>query len=199
MDKTLGNSDVNGARKNVKDIVVFGNGDLFRLICKASSEKEGWMKSTKAMDVGSGVVVQVTTQQRAPDGSYGVAEALTYCPDCQVTEGEDGNLFIEQKDYFANVPTRTETNPIENITLYKNMKEKSPISLTFYRDYNTTEGLFKDKAGTIPVTKDGDVVKLIMDQSGNGNHWISNGLVYRHDGIRGFLETDPDSDSKKRY
>ena len=31
MMKTLGNTDVNGARKNVKDIVVFGNGDLFKL------------------------------------------------------------------------------------------------------------------------------------------------------------------------
>ena len=29
MGKSLGNTDVNGARKNVKDIVVFGNGDTF--------------------------------------------------------------------------------------------------------------------------------------------------------------------------
>jgi len=46
------------------------------------------------MEVGFGVVVQVTTQQRAPDGSYAVAEALTYCPDCQVMEDKEGNLFI---------------------------------------------------------------------------------------------------------
>jgi len=30
----------------------------------------------------------------APDGSYAVAEALTYCPDCQVMEDKEGNLFI---------------------------------------------------------------------------------------------------------
>lgn len=50
MEKTLHNSDVSGARKNVPDIKVVGNGDMFRLLCKASSQNEGWMKSTKAME-----------------------------------------------------------------------------------------------------------------------------------------------------
>jgi hypothetical protein len=89
--KTLANSDVNGARKNVSDLVVFGNGDTFKLICKASSENEGWMKSTKAMEIaGIGCVVQVTTQQRNPDGSYSVAEALTFVPGAYIVETEDG-------------------------------------------------------------------------------------------------------------
>lgn len=78
--KTLHNSDVSGARVNVPDIKVVGNGDLFVLLCKASSEAEGWMKSTKAMATPHGCVVQVTTQQRNLDGSYAVAEALTFVP-----------------------------------------------------------------------------------------------------------------------
>ena len=78
--KSLHNNCVNGAKKNVRDIKVYGDGDKFRLLSKASSEGEGWMKSTKVMDVPSGCVVQVTTQQRNPDGSYSVAEALTYVP-----------------------------------------------------------------------------------------------------------------------
>ena len=80
MSKTLGNTDVNGARKNVKDILVFGNGDTFKLLCKASSENEGWMKSTKVCETPVGCLVQVTTQQRNPDGSYSLAEALTFAP-----------------------------------------------------------------------------------------------------------------------
>ncbi|UCE99926.1 MAG: hypothetical protein JSV82_02345, partial [Planctomycetota bacterium] len=72
-EKTLHNSDVSGACQNVKDIKVVGNGDMFRLLCKASSENEGWMKSSKAMDTGNGCVVQVTTQQLNPDGSYSIA------------------------------------------------------------------------------------------------------------------------------
>jgi len=63
---------------------VCGDGDTFRLLCKASSQEEGWMKSTKVCNVSNGCVIQVTTQQRNPDGSYAVAEALTYVPSIQM-------------------------------------------------------------------------------------------------------------------
>jgi len=90
MDKTLHNSDIRGAKVNVPDIKVVGNGDMFQLLCKASSEKEGWMKSTKAMEAGNGCVVQVTTQQKNPDGSYSVAEALTYVPGVVIATDQNG-------------------------------------------------------------------------------------------------------------
>ena len=78
--KTLHNSDVSGARKNVSDLVVYGNGDAFQLLCKASSRDEGWMKSTKAMQIdGVGCVVQVTTQQ-----GDNVAESITFVPGVRV-------------------------------------------------------------------------------------------------------------------
>ena len=94
--KTLHNSDVSGARQNVKDIKVVGNVDMFRLLCKASSEAEGWMKSTKAMETSSGCVVQVTTQQRNSDGSYAVAEALTFVPGVMIIADEnDGRMLVE--------------------------------------------------------------------------------------------------------
>ena len=48
MSKTLVNTDANGTKKNVKDIVFWGNGDTFKLISKASSVEEGWMKSNKS-------------------------------------------------------------------------------------------------------------------------------------------------------
>jgi hypothetical protein len=86
MEKSLGNTDVNGARKNVRDIVVFGNGDMFKLLSKASSQDEGWMKSTKAMEVVGGCVVQVTTHQRNHDGTNSVAEALTYVPGVKIAD-----------------------------------------------------------------------------------------------------------------
>jgi len=92
-EKTLHNTPLDPATKNVKDIVKFGTPDDFQLICKASSQQEGWMKSTKAyeiMDVGC--IVQVTTQQRNPDGSYAVAEAVTFVPGVKIrndiVEGE---------------------------------------------------------------------------------------------------------------
>ena len=82
MEKTLVNTDANGASKNVKDIVFWGNGDTFKLISKASSVAEGWMKSTKAMEIEAvGCVVQVTTQQ----GSN-IAEAITFVPGVRIKE-----------------------------------------------------------------------------------------------------------------
>ena len=87
--KSLHNTCANGATKNVKDIQFWGNGDTFKLISKASSEAEGWMKSTKAMQAGNSVVVQVTTQQRNPDGSYAIAEALTTVPNSTIYESKD--------------------------------------------------------------------------------------------------------------
>ena len=89
--KTLHNTDISGARQNVKDIQVVGNGDMFQLLCKASSVDEAWMKSTKAMEIAdTGCIVQVTTQQRNLDGSYAVAEALTFVPGAVVVDDENG-------------------------------------------------------------------------------------------------------------
>ena len=89
-EKTLHNSDVSGARKNVPDIKVVGNGDTFRLLCKASSQSEGWMKSAKAMEVPTGCIVQITTQQKNPDGSYSIAEAITFIPHVRIVDDING-------------------------------------------------------------------------------------------------------------
>jgi hypothetical protein len=75
MSKTLDNRCIADARTATPDVVVFGDGDMWKLVGKASSKSEGWMKSTKAMEAGNGVLVQVSTQQ----GDQ-VAEALAYCP-----------------------------------------------------------------------------------------------------------------------
>jgi hypothetical protein len=115
--KTLHNSTASGAKTNVKDIIFWGNGDTFKLISKASSDQEGWMKSTKAMEIeGVGCVIQVTTQQRcAQDRRYltsteleakyegtsrptweqkvetnwAVAEAITFVPGVCIEETKD--------------------------------------------------------------------------------------------------------------
>ena len=91
--KTLGNTDANGATKNVKDIVFFGDGDTFKLISKASSQIEGWMKSTKAMEIDNvGCVVQVSTQQ-----GDSVAEALTFVPGVTIRETLEDDKVISRR------------------------------------------------------------------------------------------------------
>ena len=101
--KTLHNTDSNPARKNVKDIVVWGYGDMFKLLCKASSIAEGWMKSTKAMETPSGCVVQVTTQQTNADGSYALAEALTFVPNTCIFEVRAGTSEVVSRHLVSSL------------------------------------------------------------------------------------------------
>ena len=100
MKKTLHNSDVSAARENVKDIKIVGNGDSFALPCKASSQNEGWMKSTKAYQIdGIGCLVQVTTQQMNQEGSYSLAEALTFVPGVIIVPDENsGRKLVSAND-----------------------------------------------------------------------------------------------------
>jgi len=85
--KTLNNTDTNAAHKQVRDIEVFGDGNIFRLISKANSKAEKWMKSTKAMYIENvGCVVQVTTQQ-----GENVAEAVVFVPGTQIETRKDEN------------------------------------------------------------------------------------------------------------
>lgn len=88
--KTLSNTNFADVKATVSDVKAVGNGNLFALLSKASSEAQGWMKSSKAMEVPGGCVVQVTTQQRNPDGSYAVAEALTYVPGVKIADDVNG-------------------------------------------------------------------------------------------------------------
>ena len=89
-EKTLTNTSIEDVKKNVSDVVVVGNGDMFSLLCKASSSEQGWMKSTKACQTPTGCIVQCSTQQRNPDGSYSVAEALTFVPGVFITSDVNG-------------------------------------------------------------------------------------------------------------
>ena len=88
MRKQLDISDDKPVEENVKDLVKYGDPHTFKLLCKASSQAEGWMKSTKVCNVPGGCVMQVTTQQENPDGSYALAEAITFIPNVHITEHE---------------------------------------------------------------------------------------------------------------
>ena len=97
--KTLTNTTASQAKDNVSDIIFWGNGNTFKLICKASSVSEKWMKSTKAMEIPSvGCVVQVTTQQ-----GDNVAEAVTFVPNARIEEEknkEGGGYFSKARQDF---------------------------------------------------------------------------------------------------
>lgn len=79
MEKILDISEVKGAKANISDLVVYGDGDTFALLCKASSKEQGWMKSTKVCNVHNGCIMQVTTQQ-----GNNIAEAITFVPNVNI-------------------------------------------------------------------------------------------------------------------
>ena len=89
--KSLHVTDIANATDEVPDLQVTGDGDMWQLLSKASSEREGWMKSTKAMHIKSmGCLVQVTTQQRNYDDSYSLAEAVVFVPGVTIAADENG-------------------------------------------------------------------------------------------------------------
>lgn len=96
-EKTLDISTDKEDKKNIMDLKTYGKPDNFALLCKASSQGEGWMKSTKVCNVGGGCIVQVSTQQRNPDGSYAVAEALTYVPGVHLDKESNPRKLISIK------------------------------------------------------------------------------------------------------
>lgn len=92
----LKNTTNEDTKKNIDDAFIFGD-DCWKLITKFSSESRGTMKSTKAMQCGESVVVQVTTQQRNPDGSYAVAEALTTVANAYIFEEKTNDVVVARK------------------------------------------------------------------------------------------------------
>jgi hypothetical protein len=65
--------------------------------------------------------------------------------------------------------------------------------LVAWHDQSDITTLFKDAAGTTPVTADGDEVLCIKDKSGNGNHatgTAGTGPIYRTGGGAPYLEFD---------
>lgn len=104
--KTLHNSEMSGTRTNVQDVKFFGDGDMWQLLCKASSAGQGWMKSTKALPLHNGCLVQVTTQQRNEDGTNAIAEAVTFVPNVQIVVEQDGAGAIIGRRLISNaIPT----------------------------------------------------------------------------------------------
>jgi hypothetical protein len=70
-------------------VEIFGNPDRFELLFKAQSDT--WVKSTKAMNVPGGCLVQVSSEQLNPDGSRNIAEALAFVPGVSVRTENPGN------------------------------------------------------------------------------------------------------------
>jgi hypothetical protein len=53
----------------------------------------GWKKSTKAMPVPGGCIVQMTTERQGPDGTWSTSEAMQFIPNATVVESAVSGEF----------------------------------------------------------------------------------------------------------
>jgi hypothetical protein len=79
-EKDLTVTGMDDLKGKVPDVQVVGDPGAWVLVCKASSQDQGWMKSTKRMDVWGGAIYQMETQQRNLDGTYSLSQSSVFVP-----------------------------------------------------------------------------------------------------------------------
>jgi len=96
--RTLTNTNITDVKENVSDVVIFGDPNTWILVSKASSRKQGFMKSTKAMCLYRiGILVQTETMETNPDGTRSVSQSLQLVPEaCLVFDGKTDSYHIQK-------------------------------------------------------------------------------------------------------
>jgi len=56
---------------------------------------------------GVGCVVQTTTQQRNPDGSYSLTDAVTFVPNCHIEATKNDKDEVISRKLISNVKTKS--------------------------------------------------------------------------------------------
>ena len=69
---------------------IYGNPNHFVVLFKVVSSN--LKKSTKAMQLDNGCIIQVTTERRSPDGAWSVAEAVSFVPGAKIVQDNPENI-----------------------------------------------------------------------------------------------------------
>jgi hypothetical protein len=78
------------AKAATSDVRVTGDPDMWQLLAKAGSESEGWMRSTKALQVGPHVILQVSERQHNANGSYTIDNDLIRVENVRIVPDVNG-------------------------------------------------------------------------------------------------------------
>lgn len=166
---------------------MFGDGDTFKLICKASSAKERWMKSTKAMEIaGVGVVVQVTTQQ-----GDNVAEALQFVRAVIIPiEGnkENGRKIVaqgsvEHNEHLARVRSEQLLVSMVACLWFVALLRSTPSNMTALRN-RLVQSLLGHKRCWVTVTLQSPTPqKVLIVSTSNGDVPANVGDYVMHNGF----------------
>lgn len=74
---------------------IYGDPNHFVVLFKVVSDN--LKKSTKAMQLKNGCIIQVTTERRSPDGAWSVAEAVSFVPDAKIVKDNPTNYKESQR------------------------------------------------------------------------------------------------------
>jgi hypothetical protein len=92
-ERTLTSTTVEEAEAS--GVVLTGAADKWLCIAKAVNEAEGWMRSTKAMQIGAaGCLVQTSYVWTNPDGTKGCFEAVCFAPSVNLIEEAGKARFL---------------------------------------------------------------------------------------------------------
>lgn len=92
MRRELNNTSLETARANVPDMLVHGDPNAWICIAKASSKAEGFMASTKVMNLPNGALIESLRREYAEASGFpsvAVSVALAYVPDLNVHKEGD--------------------------------------------------------------------------------------------------------------
>lgn len=116
-ERVMGITDKKTATANVPDIQRWGNPDAWERLCKASSQSQEWMRSTKAMELPIGCLVQVSTVNKG-----NVSEAVVLVPGLRIHReyDKDGNvvsrtLYPQYSKVDPDFMTESERIVMENL------------------------------------------------------------------------------------
>ena len=77
------------------EVKTYGNPDQLKVLFKAQGN--GWKKSTKALNLPNGCLIQVTTERRNSNGDWTNSEAVTFVPDVRLQESEGKTYQVVAK------------------------------------------------------------------------------------------------------
>ncbi len=69
--------------------LTWGKPNKLKLISKAGDIKKGWMTSTRAMEEGNHVIVQISTCQKSISGEVIIGETFTTVENARICEEKD--------------------------------------------------------------------------------------------------------------
>ena len=114
----------------------YGDPNAWKLISKASCDEEGWMKSTRAMEIpGLGCLVQVSTHQIGRDGTHSITEAIVAIPGVGIDIA--GRLVKDDKEP-ATTDAIVEKTDFKPLALWY-----PPVDLSAPKDFKTKPKVVK--------------------------------------------------------